>query len=315
MAGHISSIIIFLNLSQILKFMKRSLFIILFLFSSGLYAQQIMPTQTFDTDVLVHGTSGSTTAWFAPSSNTPISWMATGGNPGGYIGYSGSNNNFWGNFVRLPQANCSIWDTVMLSFDMSNSYFASHPNDWIRFYIWDQGSGTYKNPVTHIKINGVESMINFGANGFGFRFNVARNWAHVEVFFNMAVISNLTNVLFYFEPGCEYNDGSQFFVSFDNIQLTGIETNYVGVEKISSVGSDFQIFPTLFHHEITLRSAQTASLTDVTFINSTGQVVYKEQIELNSVENKIELPEMAKGIYYIMIQSGQDNFCRKLIRY
>jgi hypothetical protein len=294
--------------------MKKLLFIALIALSPCAGAQVIMPTQTFDTDVLLHGTTGSNTAWFAPSSNTPISWVSSGGNPGGYIGYSSSWNNYWGNFVRLPQANCSAWDTVVLSFDMSHSYFANHPNDWIRFYIWDQGSGSYKNPVSHIKINGVESMVNFGVNGYGFRFNVARTWAHVEVFFNMSVITNLSNVLFYFEPNCYYNDGNLFFVSFDNIQLTGIETDYVGLPAADAAEADLAVFPTLFRNEITLRSSKAANHCDIELLNSLGAVVYGNKIELNAGDNKIELPSLAPGIYYLAVRSEFTDFCKKLIR-
>lgn len=190
---------------------------------SGINAySQVIGTQTFDTDVLVHGTTPTTTQYFAPSYNTPITWTASGGNPGGYIGYSASWNNYWGNFVRMPQVNCSAYDSVKLCFDMSHSYFASQPNDWIRFYIWDQGSSSYKNPVTHVKINGVESIVNFGANGFGFKFNVARTWARVEVYFSLATITNKTNILFYVEPSCAYNNSNVYFVKFDNFELDGL---------------------------------------------------------------------------------------------
>ncbi len=185
----------------------------------------LLGPQEFNSNIMTHGTSAPTTAWFAPDFHTPIAWVSSGGNPGGYIGFSGSWNDYWGNFVRLPQINCSGHDTVILSFDMSHSYFAAQPNDWIRFYLWDQGgSGQYRNNVAGVKIDGVESMVSFGANGYGFRFNVARTWARVEVKFYLNNVINKTNVLFYFEPNCSYNNSNTYFVRFDNV---GITTNPV----------------------------------------------------------------------------------------
>ena len=194
----------------------------------------LLGPQPFDSDILMHGTTGNTSAWFAPDYSSPIAFIASGGNPGGNVGYSASFNNFWGNFLRLPQVNCVGNDTVLLTVDMSNSYGASSPNDWIRFYLWDQGSSAYRNDVVSIKINGVESMVDFGVNGKGFRFNVARNWVHVEVKFNIAPVTNKSNILFYIEPNCYYNNSNTFYAYFDNI---GIVTSsvYVSVPENQEV--------------------------------------------------------------------------------
>jgi hypothetical protein len=204
--------------------MKTKLILILAAFSFlyfRLNAQTyLLGPQGFDTDVLIHGSTAATTVWFAPNSNTPIDYVSSGGNPGGYAGYSGSYNSWWGNFIRLPQVNCTGNDTVLLSFDISNSCYTSPGADWIRFYLWDQGSGSYKNNVSSVKINGVESIVDFTPNGFGFRFNVARTWARVDVKFFLTNVINKTNVLFYMEPNCGYNNSYSYFVKFDNIGVT-----------------------------------------------------------------------------------------------
>ncbi|MEI6766155.1 MAG: immunoglobulin domain-containing protein [Bacteroidota bacterium] len=200
------------------------IFVSVFLcFNFEINAQTILlGPQPFNSDVLTHGSSAPTTAWFAPSSNTAISYVASGGNPGGYAGYSSSWNSYWGNFLRLPQVNCTGRDTVVLSFDFCNSYFAAQPNDQIRFYLWDQGGSAYHNDVSSVKINGVESMVNFGANGYGFRFNVALTWARVEVKYFLSNVTNKSNVLFYIEPSCGYNNSNVYFVKFDNIQVATV---------------------------------------------------------------------------------------------
>lgn len=185
--------------------------------------------EEFDSDILVHGFSAPNTVWFAPDSNTEIGHLPTGGCTDGRIGYSGNWNSFWGNFVRLPEADCSTYDNIVLSFDVSNSYFASHPNDWSRFYMWADAG--YEHNVTSVKIDGVDVTYDSGANGKGFKFSEVRSCASVEVTFDISAIVDKTNILFYLEPSCGYNNSNAFYVYFDNIALSGLES--------SGAGSDF----------------------------------------------------------------------------
>ncbi|GAI53405.1 unnamed protein product, partial [marine sediment metagenome] len=89
--------------------------------------------QEFNSDVIVHVPAA--TVWFAPVFNTPIDYSSSGGCPGGHATYSEAWNDFWGNFLRTPEADCSGQNEVILNFTLSHSYFASHPNDRIRFYL------------------------------------------------------------------------------------------------------------------------------------------------------------------------------------
>lgn len=175
----------------------------------------LLGPQPFDTDFLVHGSTASTSVWFAPNYNSPIDFLSTGGCPGSCIGYSGNWNNYWGNFIRMPEVNCTGNDSVVLGFDVSHSFFSSQPNDWCRFYIWaDNG---YKHVVSGVKINGSNALYNSGANGKGFKFSTARNCAQVEVTFNLTSIINRSNILFYIEPSCGYNNSNTFFFRIDNL--------------------------------------------------------------------------------------------------
>ena len=178
----------------------------------------LMALQQFNSDVLIH-TSPTNFVWYAPNSNTPIDYVASGGCTGGYAGYSGSWNNYWGNFVRLPQIDCSGKDSVMLSFDISNSYFAAQPSDNARFYIWADGAYN-KACMTSVKVNGIEEGV-WDINGRHLYFTVARTCAHVDVTCNLASVSNKTNILFYIEPSCSYNYSNTFFVKLDNIVVNG----------------------------------------------------------------------------------------------
>lgn len=200
--------------------MKRLM--LLWLLSPWFTQAQLLGPEPFNSDFLVHGTTAATTVWFAPNYYTPIDYVATGGCTGGRIGYSGSWNNYWGNFVRLPQINASGLDSIKLTFDISHSWFSSQPNDWIRFYIW--ADGAYKQVVSAVRINGVNVLYDFGANGKGFKFTESRSCAATEVVFNLSTIIDKSSILLYLEPYCAYNNSNTYFVYFDNIAVLSAAT-------------------------------------------------------------------------------------------
>jgi len=197
--------------------MRRFLLSFFALFPLFAHAQILGP-EPFNSDFIVHGTTAATTVWFAPDYYSPIDYVSTGGCTGGRIGYSGSWNNFWGNFVRLPQISASGLDSIKLSFDVSHSYFATHTSDWCRFYVW--ADGAYKKIVSTVKINGNNALYDSGANGKGFKFSEARSCAAAEVVFDLSTIIDKTSILIYLEPSCGYNNSNTFFVYFDNIAVS-----------------------------------------------------------------------------------------------
>jgi len=179
---------------------------------------QLLGPEPFDTDFLIHGSSASTSVWFAPDYHTPIDYTASGGCTGGHASYSGSWNSYWGNFLRLPEVDATGMDSLLLSFDVSHSYFASQTDDWIRFYVW--ADGAYQKIVSAVRINGVDELYDFGVNGKGFVFDTPRSCAAVEVVFDLATISNKSSILVYLEPNCNYNNSNTYFISFDNVSLS-----------------------------------------------------------------------------------------------
>jgi hypothetical protein len=181
-------------------------------------ATPVSTTEPFNSDFLVHGSSAPTSVWFAPDWNTPIDYNATGGCPDGRIGYSGNWNNYWGNFIRLPEMDCSGNNEISISFDVSHSYFASQTDDWMRFYMWADGG--YEHNVISLTIDGVDVLADFGMNGKGFEFTEARNCAEVVVTFDISTIVDKSNILFYLEANCNYNNSNTYFVWFDNITVT-----------------------------------------------------------------------------------------------
>lgn len=227
----------------------------------------IISTEEFNSDILVHGTSAPTNVWFAPSSNAPISYNASNGCPPGSIGYSGSWNNYWGNFVRLPELNCSSLDTVSLSFDVSHSYFDTHPNDWCRFYVW--ADGAYKHNVISVKINNVDVTYDAGVNGKGFKFSEARSCANVEVLFDISSIVNKSNILFYIEPSCGYNNSKTFYVWFDNISVSSYTENNNAVYSVTDEGF---IYNWSVPSGWIINSGQNTNVIDVTANNNSGFV-------------------------------------------
>lgn len=198
-------------------------YLLSFLILTSLYGNaQLLGPEPFNSDFIVHGSTAATTVWFAPDYNTPIDYVSTGGCTGGRIGYSGSWNNYWGNFIRLPQVNATGLDSLILTFDVSHSYFASQPNDWCRFYVW--ADGAYKKIVSAVRINGASVIYDSGANGKGFRFTETRSCAATEVVFDLSTIIDKSSILVYLEPNCGYNNSNTFFVYFDNISVANAGT-------------------------------------------------------------------------------------------
>ncbi len=178
----------------------------------------LLPLEQFTTSTnFSTGTSTTTKYWSPSSCNTGgLLYYSSGGCTGGYIGKTGSWNNYFGCFLRTPQANCTGNTYVTLNFDISNSYFANHPNDGIRFYMWvDNG---YKK-ASQVKIGGVDVGYT-DANGLWLKFNQARTCVNVDVIFDLTTCTNLSNILFYLEPNCGYNDANVFSVSIDNISMS-----------------------------------------------------------------------------------------------
>ena len=227
----------------------------------------IITTEEFNSDILVHGTSAPTTVWFAPNYYTPISYNSSNGCPPGSIGYSGSWNNYWGNFVRLPESNCNSLDTVSLSFDVSHSYFDTHPNDWCRFYIW--ADNAYKHNVISVKIDNVDHTYDAGVNGKGFKFSETRTCAHVEVLFDISSIINKSNILFYIEPSCGYHDSKTFYVWFDNISISSYTENNNAVYSVTDEG---YIYNWSVPSGWVINSGQNTNVINVTANNNSGFV-------------------------------------------
>ncbi|MEA1873162.1 MAG: T9SS type A sorting domain-containing protein, partial [Bacteroidota bacterium] len=197
--------------------------------SNATYPQTLLTgPEPFDTDFLVHDINTvTTTDWYAPNYNTPIIHEASGGCPDGRIGYSGNWNNYWGNFVRLPETDFTGYDQISLTFDVSHSYFASQTDDWMRFYMWADGG--YENNVVSVKIDGVDVTCDdpIPSNGTGFQYTEARSCASVEVIFDISAITDKTNILLYLEAYCKYNNGNEFYTYFDNISVSGVQSGTV----------------------------------------------------------------------------------------
>ncbi|MFH2094832.1 MAG: T9SS type A sorting domain-containing protein [Bacteroidota bacterium] len=171
------------------------------LLSIQLGAQALLGPQSFDTDIIIHGTSAPTTVWFAPDYYSPLDYHATGGCPDGFAGYQGTWNNYWMNFLRTPAVNCTGLDSVKLIVDISNSYFVSHTNDYVKFNMWIDGG--YHDAVINTNVY----------------FTQVRDCETIEVVYDLTPYSDKTAVLFYLNAYCGYNDSQNFYVKFDNVGI------------------------------------------------------------------------------------------------
>ncbi|MCC5924706.1 MAG: T9SS type A sorting domain-containing protein, partial [Crocinitomicaceae bacterium] len=189
-------------------------------FTTPITTQSINPNifpEPFDNNILVNGATAPTNVWFAPNSNPQISWQSTGGNPYGRIGFESAWNNFWGNFVRLPAVDATGLDEITLSFDVWHSWFAAHPNDRARIYLW--ADGAFSVPISELLIDGQNELASFGVNGLGFNFSEVRTSAEVSVKFDLTGVSDKSEILIYIEPNCGYNNSNLFSFFIDNVSL------------------------------------------------------------------------------------------------
>ncbi len=193
---------------------------------SGGVGASLLTVQPFNTSGSLNTTGGGgpgTGVWWSPSTCTSggLVWNGTNGCPGGAVGFQGSFNNFYGCFLRSPAVNCNNLNEVTLTFDVSHSYFANHPNDRMRIYMWaDNG---YRHNISSLTIDGMNALASFGVNGSGISYTQQRTCAKVEVVFDISAISNKSNILFYLEPDCAYNNSNVFYTWIDNVSFT--ETN------------------------------------------------------------------------------------------
>jgi hypothetical protein len=272
----------------------------------------ILPVEEFNSNILVQGLSAPSTVWFVPNYNTPIAWISTGGCPDGRIGYSSSWNDYWGNFVRLPQQNCTGIDTIVLSFQVSHSHFASHINDWCRFYIWADGG--FKHTVVSVKSRGTDITYNSGVNGKGFRFTEVRNCVEIEVMFDLTTISNKSDILIYIEPSCGYDNSNVFYVYFDNIGITAWQDPTVGHEEHLIAPKTFQIFPNPASETLTINLSSVAAETvEGSIFNSTSQQVYSFNIEVGNRQAILDIQSLPSGMYYIHLTGSGMNRSSKFI--
>lgn len=177
--------------------------------------------ETFTTSANFATGINDLTRFWSPSTCTTggLQYFATDGCTDGYVGRTGAFTNFFGCFLRTPEVNCTGNASMKIFLDVSNSFFASQPNDRIRFYMWADNQFV-SGACTSIKINGIE-VSQTDINGRFLPFNVARNCVNVEVTFNLSSVINKSAVLFYAEPSNAYNNANVFSVKLDNISVFG----------------------------------------------------------------------------------------------
>jgi hypothetical protein len=289
--------------------MKKRIFLffgICFTISISIFPQVVLfGPEPFDNNPLYTGSNVPTNLWFAPSYKTPFSHFTTGGCEGGKIGYSSSWNNFWGNFVRLPEINCTNHDTIILSFDVSHSYFQNHINDWCRFYMWaDNG---YKHNINTVRIDGVDITHDAGINGKGFKFSELRNCKLVEVEFDITNIQNKTNILLFIEASCGYNNSNLFEIFLDNVAVSGYG-NTVNI-GIANGLSALSITPTTVSNIMYINGlSKEVERYHLNIYNLSGQLVYKAVLSHNGNQTSVDIANLPEGLYFVELYDNSNQY-------
>lgn len=170
-------------------------------------------SNTFDTNANFSnvGGSGPTNVWWAPGSSSSGTFMTYNSGlskcgTNGYVGFSGTYNNYHGTFLRSPSVNCTGNETITLTMDLSNAG-TNRQYDYIKFYMW--ADNTYK----------------YGANANGtgsdqLPFGTGRTCETITVVFDISAIADKSSILFYIAPSCGYNDGVSYFYEIKNVSIS-----------------------------------------------------------------------------------------------
>ena len=176
----------------------------------------ISPNQPFDASNSISTASGSgpTNRWWSPSScggGAFFQYNVAQGCPAGSALYSGNSSGFAGCFLRSPQLNMNGIDDVVVSFDLTNSFSASRPNDRLRFYAW-VNNGYLSVPAAY-SVNGV--------SGQYYNFSQAGSCTPVSVSVDLSTIptNNRSDFFFYIEANCQYNNCTPYQAIVDNIEF------------------------------------------------------------------------------------------------
>ncbi|PCJ82150.1 MAG: hypothetical protein COA57_13475 [Flavobacteriales bacterium] len=231
--------------------------------ASGGPGGSILTTEPFNSDVIDNTFgSGPTNVWWSPSSCTVGIWFdytASTGCPAGEAEFTGNWLNFGGCFLRSPAQNCTGSDSVTLSFDFSNSYFASQPNDKVFFNMWIDGG--YQNA----------SSIN-GTPGYELFFSQLRTCQQIDVVFDLSSAINKTAVLFYINSQSGYNNGNTYYARVDNINLASNIESYT-YQWDSNTGNQTTTTATglsVGTYQITVTDGNSCTATDSVTVSGTG---------------------------------------------
>lgn len=180
----------------------------------GGVGSSLQALQTFDNSSVLYTSGNPTNQWYSPSSCTTGGqvWDGSNGCTGGSVGFEGAWNNFYGCYLRSPETNCTGLNTVVMTFDLSNSYFAAQPNDRVYFNMWAPTAGSPTG--TYISASTVN-----GSAGSSLYFTTARTCEQVVVEFDLSTVTDKSAILFYLNADCAYNNSNVYSYWSDNISI------------------------------------------------------------------------------------------------
>jgi hypothetical protein len=178
----------------------------------------IVPSEPFASSSAISNNTNTipTNKWWSPNSCTAGSYWqysSTLGCPASGAVFNGGSGNFAGCFLRSPQQNMNGINTVTVTFDLSNSYNASRPNDRIRFYAWVNGAY----PALPITVNGTSGV----TSSYYLYFNQLRNCMAMTVTLDLSSVptNSRSDFYFYIETSCGYSNCSPYQAIVDNIEI------------------------------------------------------------------------------------------------
>ncbi len=267
-----------------------------FIFATSFSQVILYGPDTFDYNPLYSSYNPPPHLWHAPSSNPPFLHFNDGGCDDGRIGYAANWNSYWSNFARMPILDCSNHDTILLTFDVSHSYFPEQTEDKCYFSMWADES--YKKDfINSITIDGVD--ISYGdLNGKGFKFSEKRECQKVEIEMDLGNVNNKSGIYLYFNASCSKNNSNLFEFYIDNVTVYGYSGSTVNIENNTNY-IPITITPSLVENTLNINNLpKEISAYNINIYNLNGQIVHKTTVTQNE-HVSINVEDLSKGLYFI----------------
>ena len=175
--------------------------------------------------------------------------------------------------------------------------------------------------ASSIKINGVEKGVS-DINGLWLLFDTLRSCVNVDVTYDVHSYSNLSNILFYLNPQCAFNDQYIYSVGLDNVTLRQATPATACLTTLTSVGvsesqkeSGFTLYPNPARDNLVIKSSAEIKNAHILIYNVFGQEIYAAQSGNDADGFNIQIPlNVNAGIYFVQVTDETGKWVGRFVK-